>query len=139
MLRLHARHDPAIRAGKTTPLRPCVEPASGHQSRYGRGRPRSRHAQSRLKRNPFARIAVSLPGDIAVLWSTKGVDDAKPTFQRYAVLHILGPESVAIGAQRRGGDHRVIDRQSVTLGDRQPRFVNLDRKRLHRQQAPDGP
>src|SRR2546430_9084563 len=45
------------------------------------------------------------------------------------LLQIFGPERVAIGMQRRGGDHGIPSRQPVAPCEGQSRFVNLDRER----------
>jgi hypothetical protein len=63
-----------------------------------------------LKRYPFADIATFLPGYAATLRSTKWIDDAETVVEHDPVLHIFGPERVAIGVQRRGGDHRIPGR-----------------------------
>lgn len=44
------------------------------------------------------------------LRSAERVDDAQPVIEDYPALHIFGPERLAIGLQRRGGDHRIPGR-----------------------------
>ena len=43
-----------------------------------------------------------------------------------AILRIFRLQSIAIGVQSRRGDHRIPDRQSIALRERQTGFVNLD-------------
>jgi hypothetical protein len=85
----------------------------------------------------IARVPRNQPRSVAMLRSTKRVDDAEPLVEHGPVLHVFGSERVAIGVQRRGGDHRIVGRQPVALCEREARFVNLDGERLHRQQTAD--
>jgi len=54
--------------------------------------------------------------------SPKRIDDPEPAIKLNPILQVFGPESVAIGARRRGGDHGIVDRQSVALCERQSRL-----------------
>jgi hypothetical protein len=77
----------------------------------------------------------AIPCNVVTSCCTKRVDDAEPAVEHDPVLHVLGSERVAIGVQRRGGDHGIPGRQPVALCKRQSRFLRVNRKRLHRQQA----
>ena len=50
----------------------------------------------------------------------KRVDDAEPVIEHDPVLHIFGPKRVAIGAQRGGSDHGIVDLQCVALRGASP-------------------
>ena len=65
----------------------------------------------------------------------KGIDDAKAFVQRHVVPHILRPQRVAAGVEGRGGDHGVAGGKAVPLGEPQSGFVDLNGKRVNRQQT----
>jgi len=52
-------------------------------------------------------------------WRAEEIDDVEPSLDHHAVLHILGPQRTASGAQRRRDHQRIEDRMVVTLGDAQ--------------------
>ena len=56
----------------------------------------------------------------------KRVDDAEAVFEGHSVVHVLRPQGVAIGVRHRGGDHRVVDRETVALGQFQSGFVDVE-------------
>jgi hypothetical protein len=44
----------------------------------------------------LTRLGTALAGSARRVFGTKRVNDAEPAFQLYAILHIFGPERVAI-------------------------------------------
>jgi hypothetical protein len=92
----------------------------------------------RVARDRISRLQRVSRGSVCCLMtlnSTERVRDTEPTFEYNPVLHIFGPQRVTIGVQRRCSNHGIVDRHSVALGKPEPRFVNLDRERLHRRQV----
>jgi hypothetical protein len=63
----------------------------------------------------IARVPRNQPRSVAMLRRTKRVGDAEPAIEHDSIVQIFGPEGVAIGMQCRGGDHRIVDRQSIAL------------------------
>ena len=49
----------------------------------------------------------------------KRVCDAQPVLDDDAVVHAVRPERVALGVERGGGDHRVVDRKTIPLRERE--------------------
>jgi hypothetical protein len=58
------------------------------------------------------------------------VADAQPSVEGLAVLEVLGPEDGAAAIQGAGGDHGIMDRETVALGKPQTQRMDLDRQRL---------
>jgi len=60
---------------------------------------------------------------LAVSRRAKRIRDARLAVERRAVLHILGPQRVATGMARWGGDHGLIARKPVALTAPDPALV----------------
>ena len=89
---------------------------------------------SRSGRRQRSPAAVSAPSA-----RVKRVGDAELILDDDAVVHVLRPERVALGVAREGGDHRVVDRKTVALGEREAgRVATGGRDRLRRWPDPFG-
>ena len=73
-------------------------------------------------------------------WSSAGpkrAGYARSVLGDHAVVHVLRPEHAAVGLERGGCDHRVVDRKTVALSERQPSVVDPHRDGLNRKQSAD--
>ena len=53
--------------------------------------------------------------------------DAQPAVDYQPVVHVFGTEQIAIGNQRRGDDHAIVNRQAIVLRQSQTEPVRLQR------------
>src|SRR6185437_1806353 len=70
----------------------------------------------------------------SALARAKRIDDPQSAVDRHPILHVLGPQLVALGEKGGGGYESVVDAKLIAFGQSESKLMSVDRDRMHGQE-----